>query len=260
MKKVITILITLALLLALAAPACAENKPTAMSVTEETITDIFGENYRITERGRTVMIETWADGMMIDIASAMLGNDSAIKTWDSLLESVAKISENLQELFDADPAEDRIPVFLLVDELSHDTSYLIAVGGQILFDCINSPQLPSPASQQSSAQAPSPAPAGQTDGMTMGQKNAVKKAESYLKYSAFSREGLIEQLEYSGFSHEDSEFAVEHITVDWFEQAVKKAESYLEYTAFSREGLIDQLEYIGFTHEQAEYAAQQVGY
>ena len=259
MKKVITILITLALLLALAAPACAENKPTAMSVTEETITNIFGENYRITERGRTVMIETWADGMMIDIASAMLGNDSALKTWDSLLESVAKISENLQELFDADPAEDRIPVFLLVDELSHDTSYLIAVGGQILFDCINSPQLPSPSSQQSSAQAPSPAPVS-TDDMTMGQKNAVKSAESYLKYSSFSRQGLIKQLEYEGFSHDDAVFAVDHITVDWNEQAVKSAESYLKYSSFSRQGLIKQLEYEGFTHDQAEYAAQQVGY
>lgn len=93
--------------------------------------------------------------------------------------------------------------------------------------------------------------------MTSSQKNALKKAESYLKYSAFSYSGLIEQLEYEGYSTEDATYAVDHCGADWKEQAVKKAKSYLKYSSFSKSGLIDQLEYEGFTYEQAVYGAEQ---
>lgn len=90
---------------------------------------------------------------------------------------------------------------------------------------------------------------------TGGQKNAVKKAESYLDYTAFSRSGLIEQLEYEGFSTEDATYAVDKVNPDWNEQAVKKAQDYLEYTSFSLDGLVEQLEFEGFTPEQAQYGA-----
>lgn len=93
--------------------------------------------------------------------------------------------------------------------------------------------------------------------MTSSQKNALKKAGSYLKSSAFSYSGLIEQLEFEGYSTEDATYAVDHCGADWKEQAVKKAESYLKYSSFSKSGLIDQLEYEGFTHEQAVYGADQ---
>lgn len=95
--------------------------------------------------------------------------------------------------------------------------------------------------------------------LTTPQEQAIGSAESYLDFSGFSREGLIDQLEYEGFSTEDAEFAVDHLGVDWGEQAVRVAESYLEYSNFSRSGLIDQLEYEGFTVEQAERGADAVG-
>ena len=63
---------------------------------------------------------------------------------------------------------------------------------------------------------------------TSGQRNARKSAESYLEYSAFSREGLIEQLEYEEFSRAAAEYEVDAVNADWNEQAVKSAESYLE--------------------------------
>ena len=96
--------------------------------------------------------------------------------------------------------------------------------------------------------------------MSMGHKNALKTAQSYLNYTSFSYSGLIEQLEYEGFSTEDSTFAVNNCGADWNEQAAKKAQSYLDYSSFSRQGLIEQLEYEGFTHEQAEYGVTAVGY
>lgn len=94
---------------------------------------------------------------------------------------------------------------------------------------------------------------------SMGQKNARKKAESYLRYSSFSKEGLIEQLEYEGFTKDEATYAVNNIDVDWNEQALNKAESYLDYSAFSYEGLIDQLEYEGFTDSEAKYGADNCG-
>lgn len=96
--------------------------------------------------------------------------------------------------------------------------------------------------------------------LTLGQKNALSKAKSYLGFSAFSHSSLISQLEYEGYSTEDSTYAVDNCGADWNEQAAKKAKSYLDLSSFSRDGLIDQLLYEGFTSEQAEYGVSQVGY
>ena len=100
----------------------------------------------------------------------------------------------------------------------------------------------------------------QSTAPTLSQKNAVKQAESYLKFMPFSRTGLIKQLEYEGYSTTDATYAVDNIKVNWNEQCAKQAESYLEFMAFSRDGLYKQLEYEGFTHEQIEYGLQAVGY
>lgn len=93
---------------------------------------------------------------------------------------------------------------------------------------------------------------------TSGERKALEMAHDYLNYTAFSRSGLIEQLEYEGFSHSEAEYAVENCGADWNGQAAKSAQSYLDYTSFSRSGLIDQLIYEGFTYEQAEYGVSKV--
>ncbi|GAY17764.1 hypothetical protein MSZK_44900 [Mycobacterium sp. shizuoka-1] len=94
---------------------------------------------------------------------------------------------------------------------------------------------------------------------TPAQDNAIAKAESYLSHSAYSKQGLIEQLEYEQFTAADAAFAVEHIEaiggVNWNEQAVKKGKSYLSHSAYSKQGLIEQLEYEGFTPSEAQYGA-----
>ena len=95
--------------------------------------------------------------------------------------------------------------------------------------------------------------------LTASQKNAIKMAQQYLNYTAFSREGLIEQLEYEKFSHQDAVFGTDNSGADWNEQAVQSAKDYLDYSAFSKEGLIEQLEYEGFTKEQAKYGVENCG-
>lgn len=95
---------------------------------------------------------------------------------------------------------------------------------------------------------------------TLGEQNALKKAESYLKYSSFSYSGLVSQLEYEGYSHEEAIYGVDNCNADWNEQAAAKAASYLKYSSFSRQGLIDQLKFEGFTDNQTEYGVTAVGY
>lgn len=95
--------------------------------------------------------------------------------------------------------------------------------------------------------------------ITMGEKNALAKAGDYLDFTAFSYNGLVEQLEYEKFSHEEAVFAADNCGANWNEQALAKAEDYLDYTAFSYKGLVEQLEYEGFTSEQATYGVENCG-
>lgn len=96
-------------------------------------------------------------------------------------------------------------------------------------------------------------------GGSVSQRNALDRAKSYLSSSSFSRQGLIEQLEFEGFSTSDATYAVDHVGVDWNEQAVSKAKSYLRSSHFSYSGLVDQLEFEGFTFSQATYGVDRCG-
>jgi hypothetical protein len=95
--------------------------------------------------------------------------------------------------------------------------------------------------------------------MTAGESNAVGKAEDYLGYTAFSRTGLIKQLEFDQFSVADATYAVGHISVNWDDQAAAKAKDYLGYTSFSHGGLVTQLEFDGFTAAQSQYGVTAAG-
>lgn len=94
---------------------------------------------------------------------------------------------------------------------------------------------------------------------TAASSAATKLAKDYLAYMAFSRDGLIDQLEYEGFTHEEAVYGVDNCGADWSAQALKCAKSYLNYSAFSRNGLVSQLEYEQFTSDQAIYGADNCG-
>ena len=66
------------------------------------------------------------------------------------------------------------------------------------------------------------------DKMTIGQRNAYRKAKNYLSFSAFSKSGLIEQLEFEGYSNEDATYAVDNCDVDWKNQATLKADDHIQ--------------------------------
>ena len=88
---------------------------------------------------------------------------------------------------------------------------------------------------------------------TVSQRSAVSKAASYLRSLAFSRSGLISQLQYEGFSLDDATYGTDAQNADWNAQAVKKGASYLRSSSFSRSGLIGQLQYEGFSDSEATY-------
>lgn len=90
---------------------------------------------------------------------------------------------------------------------------------------------------------------------TVSQANALKAAKNYLSFTAFSKKGLIEQLEFDGYEKADCIYASDAIKADWNAQAAKAGENYLSFTAFSKNGLIEQLEFDGYTKEQARYGA-----
>ena len=91
-------------------------------------------------------------------------------------------------------------------------------------------------------------------------KNAKRLANSYLKSSSFSKNGLIKQLIYEGFDESTATLAVDSLTsVDWKEQAALTGAAYLKTSGFSRSGLIEQLEYEGFTNSEATYGADANG-
>jgi hypothetical protein len=101
--------------------------------------------------------------------------------------------------------------------------------------------------------------------ITLAMENALGAAQDYLDYSAFSRQGLIDQLssEYgSGFNLGDATWAVSQLKVSWREQAVQSAKDYLDYSSFSRQGLMEQLSSpygSQYTLEEATYAVNQIG-
>ncbi|MCQ2513106.1 MAG: Ltp family lipoprotein [Lachnospiraceae bacterium] len=95
---------------------------------------------------------------------------------------------------------------------------------------------------------------------TTSQKEALESAHDYITYLAFSYTGLIEQLEWEGFSEQDATYAADNCGADWYEQAAKCAKSYLDSLALSKEELMEQLEYEGFTYDQAVYGVTSVGY
>ncbi len=159
-------------------------------------------------------------------------------------------------------------------QLSTEPPQPIAAGASGTQDALGSDPSPSPSTSAPApapppsaiAPAPAPTPAPSTQAppppppepdLTPGQENALRSAGQYLAYTSFSRTGLIEQLEYEGYSTEDATWAVDQLGVDWNQQAASKAADYLDYTSFSRQGLVDQLVYEGFTAAEAEYGASQ---
>ena len=201
--------------------------------------------------------ELYLDGMKESIDSIEVHNSSVLKSNElgsyrrTLMDfTISGIHASVDMLL-LNPSEDVLVHVAMVTDSRSNTDY--SNDFQKIIDSIQLVDEPanSGSSQQTSGSSGS--------SMTASQKDALDKADSYLSWTNFSRQGLIDQLEYEGFSQADSEYAVDNCGADWNEQALGKAKSYLKSSAFSYSGLIDQLEYEDFTTEQATYAVDNCG-
>lgn len=122
-----------------------------------------------------------------------------------------------------------------------------------------------PAPEEREGESPTTEEPDNTPSLTVSQQNAVRSARSYISFSGFSRQGLIDQLssEYGDkYPVEDATIAVDSLNINYNEQAEKSARSYLEFSGFSCQGLIDQLSSPygdKYTLEQAQHGAKAAG-
>jgi hypothetical protein len=158
----------------------------------------------------------------------------------------------------------------VAEKKSHKTAWILTGGAALLGLVAFGAMSPSTTEElakagdslSQSAEVQEPAveePVVEEPQLTVAQENAIESAESYLAMSGFSKNGLIDQLEFEGYSTKDATLAVNTVDVDWKAEAAESAESYLDMTSFSRSGLVEQLTFEGFTPAQAEYAADQMG-
>ncbi|MFW9034280.1 Ltp family lipoprotein [Corynebacterium striatum] len=95
-------------------------------------------------------------------------------------------------------------------------------------------------------------------------RNALRKANQYIKTMNFSQAKLYDQLtsEYGEkFPADAAQYAIDNVEADWNAEALGSAESYIKTMAFSKAKLYDQLtsDYgEKFTAEQAQYAVDNV--
>jgi len=93
---------------------------------------------------------------------------------------------------------------------------------------------------------------------TNGQKNALKKAESYSKTMHMSKQGIYNQLTSTieGFSKEEAQYAIDNIQANWNQNALEKAKSYQSTMSMSKSAIYRQLTSTieGFTNDEAQYA------
>ena len=181
--------------------------------------------------------------------------EKMVESADKLSYLITVIDSNTIQLDVLDPATGNAAAdsFPLVFVKENQSSDFIRENKTPLINSSNAKDGDNSSGADSSIAAERNYPQTSTPSITSGMRNALKSAESYLSVMPFSYSGLVEQLEYEGYSHAEAAYAADNCGADWYAQAVKTAKQYLEIMSFSRSGLIDQLEYEGYTHDQAAY-------
>ena len=99
----------------------------------------------------------------------------------------------------------------------------------------------------------------QTAAATENQQKALDKANEYVDTLPLSREGLIKQLEYDGYTTDVATYAADNCSANWNKEAKEMAEQYMDSTTYTYKDMVQQLEAEGFTKKQAKFGAKAVG-
>lgn len=214
-----------------------------------TAQDSFAVNASYDSSAEEIVVLISDDEYTPELMAVGYLSESAREKWDTLKSSLGSLSQTAVDSLADDGISDVDVVVHLLGSSGLESPLVIFRNGDLEFDIYEAVDTIAPTLT-----------AAQPDTITIGQKNACQQAESYLSIMPFSYNGLIEQLEYEGFSNQEATYAADNCGADWNEQAAKQAKSYLEIMSFSRKSLIEQLEYEGFTAEQAGYGARENGY
>lgn len=209
----------------------------------------------------TFLLSFWQDNIADVVTLAISGDAAAVSAWSDICASVEESTLSVQHEFDKAGFGS---VYVEIQMLNPDNKRLAllhAAQGSILYNVVSSSALliGSETSFDSFGDPIVPSAPPTSHEPSLGEKNALRSAMSYLSHTPFSRDGLIHQLEFEGYTHDQAVYGVDNCGADWYEQAVKDAAQYLDLMSFSRVGLVRQLEFEGYTHDQAVYAVDQIG-
>ena len=247
------------------------------SATYKKIEEILDENYESLEhdmaydaKNRELNVYFQAPD---NLRAALMTQDAdLLKSWNNFIESMQKLDEAILQVAEVGGDADAVNVYL-VDKLNSENDYtssdyvLWIRNGEVKYNyaddssaSVSSPSQNSDGSGKETEAAVDTESSAGSDGHTptFGEQNALETAYQYLDYTAFSYTGMIDQLEFEGYTHSEAVYAADNCGAVWDQQAVKMARQYLDYSSFSRSELKEQLEFEGFTSEQAEYAVSVV--
>lgn len=208
------------------------------------------------EEAKSALFYVWQDDINGYALDAAMVNKADYETWQGIKKALCSLSTTIQKKFDEADAGLYTVELHLVDPYDFELLLASISDGAVTFDIVDE----TPAGQKVSTALYGEDAYHAREPRTLGEQNALKTALSYLSVSAFSKTGLISQLEFEGYTHSEAVFAAESCGADWDEQAAKSAASYLRISSFSRQGLIEQLQFEGFTYEQALYGVVKNGY
>lgn len=229
---------------------------------KEALSEGFGNgNYTIDVADNAISACVWVDGLAEELDTCKETGEPSVQ-WKAVKACSVAIAKLSQTFFSAESQADLDFFFFVMDDRGQKDILLAVYNGEIVRDKFEDydvagwgPEQDIQGQQNTEDKEP---PAEYEP--TTGEKNALKSAQRYLSIMAFSYSGLVQQLEYEGYSHDEAVYAVDNCGADWNEQAAKKAADYLDMMSFSRDGLIDQLKYEGFSEEQAIYGVEKNGY
>ena len=95
--------------------------------------------------------------------------------------------------------------------------------------------------------------------VTTGERNALASAQTYLSVMNFSYQGIIDMLEYEGYSETECKYAADNCGADWNGMAANEAKKLIDGGVTTKEEIVDQLIFKGYTYQQAVHGAEANG-
>lgn len=106
-----------------------------ISVLKISLSDSYGENYKIDGDETGITISIWEDGIAAGATLAKAGNEQLIESWNYMAESLVEMSKSTKESITDLGFPDTTVMINLLNDGNLDNILLIIVDGEVLYDC-----------------------------------------------------------------------------------------------------------------------------